>query len=98
LPTLTRRSASRSHIRNLRFLGTAEILKTDVLGSVVVGVVLVATIQTLELLAVAVVVVGKRWTGGILVVLEAFDAAFDCFDGLANPLLDEICGQLRILT
>jgi hypothetical protein len=28
-----------------------------------------------------------------LVVFEAFDAAFDSFDGLANPLLDEVCGQ-----
>jgi len=29
---------------------------------------------------------------------EPFDAAFDGFDGLANPLLDEIRGQLRLLT
>ncbi len=36
--------ASRSHTRNRRFLGTPEILQADVLGSVVVSVVLVATI------------------------------------------------------
>ena len=35
--------------------------------------------------------------GRILVVLEAFDAAFDGFDGLMNPFLDEIRGQLRVL-
>jgi len=40
-------------------LPTPETLKADVLGSAVIGVVLVATVLTLEVPAVAVVVVGE---------------------------------------
>jgi hypothetical protein len=40
-------------------LPTPEILLTDVLRRVVVGVVLVAAIRALEALAVAVMIVGK---------------------------------------
>ena len=58
MTALTRRSASRSHNRNRIFLGTPEILQTDALCRVVVGVVLVATVLTRELLAVAVGVMG----------------------------------------
>jgi hypothetical protein len=40
-------------------LPTTEILQTDVLGSVVVGVVLIPALLTLERLPVTVIVVGK---------------------------------------
>ena len=41
-------------------LVTTEIPQTDVLCCIVIGVVLVATLLTLEVLAVAIVVMGKR--------------------------------------
>jgi hypothetical protein len=40
-------------------LPTTEILQTDVLGSVVVGVVLIPALLTLERLPVTVILVGK---------------------------------------
>jgi hypothetical protein len=91
LPTLTRRGASRSLIRNRRFLGTPEIPKAVVLESVVVGVVPVATVLTLEVLAVAVVVVGTPTgrtplRGVPWVHLHGLDALLSgfVFDGLGE--------------
>jgi hypothetical protein len=75
-------------------LPTTEILQTDVLRSVVVGVVLIPTLLTLEALAVAITVVGKPTRRATLrrvsrVYLYGFDAVFFglVFDVLVNAEL-----------
>jgi len=39
----------------------------------------------------------ERRVGHTLVVFETFDGVFDGFDGLTNPFLNDISGQLRVL-
>jgi hypothetical protein len=65
-------------------LPTPEILQTDVLCRVIVGVILVAAIQTLEVLSVAVVIVGKSTgrtplRGVPQVHLDSFDTLLSGF-------------------